>query len=128
MSQLGLFAAGLQPCYHRRKTGVEGLGDLGLSETADTVAIVRDVILILGFLLAVAALFLIYRKVSGILDSVRRALSTAEEVVEAVSSNIVGPAAAGSGVAFGAGKFAAFVLGLRGRNKKQGGGNSNGKQ
>jgi hypothetical protein len=43
-----------------------------------------------------------------------------EEITDAVSSKIAKPAAAGSGVAFGLGKMAAFVAGF-GKNKNQGG-------
>ena len=87
---------------------------------AETIEVVRDFLLIFVFLSALIVMLLSYRKVSTILDSAKRTMVSVEEVAETVSSRIVGPAASGSGVAFGAGKVAAFFLGLRGRKKERG--------
>ena len=97
-----------------------------MERAAEIVGIVRDVFLIGGFSLAILALFLIYRKVSGALDSLGRVIRRGEEVADAVSSRFVGPAVAGSGLAFGAGKFASFVLGLRNKKKERKGEDSDG--
>ncbi len=94
---------------------------------AEVVALVSDILLIVLLLLATLTLLIVLWKVSSLLNSVRRTLSNVEDVAEAVSSRIVGPAAAGSGVAFGVGKLAAFFMGLsKKRNSK--GGEDNGKR
>ena len=94
---------------------------------ADTIAIIRDFLLIFVFLSALIVMLLSYRKVSTILDSAKRTMVSVEEVAETVSSRIVGSAASGSGAAFGVGKVAAFFLGLRRQKKDRGkGGDSDG--
>lgn len=93
----------------------------------ETVAIIRDFLLIFVFLSVLIVTLLSYRKVSTILDSAKRTMISVEEVAETVSSRIVGPAASGSGAAFGLGKVAAFFLGLSRRKKDKGkGGDSDG--
>ena len=71
-------------------------------------------------------LLVVLGKVSGLLSSARRTMKNLEEVVDAVSSRIVGPAAGGSGVAFGAGKLAAFFLGFSRKRKSKEGGQNDG--
>ena len=92
-----------------------------MSEAADIIGVVRDVAIISILLVAMAMLVVVFWKVSAVLDSAKRALSDAEKVTAALSSSIVGPATAGSGVAFGAGKLAAFVLGWSKSKKRKGG-------
>ncbi len=99
------------------------IGPLSLAELADLVGVVRDVIVIVAFLLSIALLVglsFLYRKLSSLVDSAKRTVDGAEQIVEVVSTRIVGPAAAGSGVAFGLGKAAAFISGLRGKKGKKG--------
>ena len=94
-----------------------------LVELADLVGVIRDVIGIVAFLLSIALLvgvFVLYRKLSQVVDSAKRTMESAEQILDAVSTKIVGPAAAGSGVAFGLGKAAAFITGLRGKKRKKG--------
>ena len=86
----------------------------------EIIALIRDIALISILLVAMFALLLLFMKVSAVLDSARRIMKSAEEVATALSSRIVGPASAGSGVAFGAGKMAAFVLGFSRRRKQKG--------
>lgn len=87
----------------------------------ESVGLVRDILLIVLLALTTVALLIVLWKVSGLLNSVRRTASNVEELVEVVSSRIVAPAAAGSGVAFGVGKLAAFFMGFsRKRNRKGG--------
>ena len=91
---------------------------------AETVGLVRDILLIVLLALTTLALLIVLWKLSGLLNSVRRTASNVEDLVEAVSSRIVGPATAGSGVAFGVGKLASFFLGFsRKRNDNKGGKN-----
>ena len=97
-----------------------------MTELAELVGVIRDVIMIIAFLISIAllaGLFFLYRKLSRLLDSGRRTVTSLEEVAEAVSKKIVGPAAAGSGVAFGLGKAAAFVRGFRTSKTRKGEGN-----
>lgn len=89
----------------------------------ELVGVIRDVIVIVAFLLSIALLvgvFVLYRKLSQLVDSAKRTMESAEQILDAVSTKIVGPAAAGSGVAFGLGKAAAFITGLRGKKGKKG--------
>jgi hypothetical protein len=89
----------------------------------ELVGVIRDVIVIIAFLLSIALLvgvFVLYRKLSQVVDSAKRTMESAEQILDAVSTKIVGPAAAGSGVAFGLGKAAAFITGLRGKKRKKG--------
>jgi uncharacterized membrane protein (Fun14 family) len=92
-----------------------------LSEAAEIIGVVRDVAIISILLVAMAILVFVLWKLSAFLNSARRTMKNAEEITAAVSDRIVGPAAAGSGVAFGAGKLAAFVLGWSKGKKRQGG-------
>ena len=99
---------------------------MSLTEIADIVGVIRDFALIFVLLIALVFLLVVYKKVSSVLDSVRRTMNSAEEVAAAVSSGIVKPARRGSGVAFGAGKVAASIFGLM-RNLGRKGGRNNGK-
>ena len=93
-----------------------------MSEAAEIIGVIRDIAIIFIMLLAMVALIVVFRKVSAALDSAKRAVKSAEEVATALSTRIVGPAASGSGMAFGAGKLAAFVLGWSRKRRKNGGG------
>jgi len=94
-----------------------------VSDIAIIMAMARDIV----FFLLLAALLLVvlvlFRKVSAMLNSAKRTIRDAENVISAVSDKVVGPATKGSGIAFGVGKLGAFLLGLRKRGK---GGGRNG--
>ena len=93
---------------------------MSLTDIAELVGVIRDVILIIAFLLftlLLIGLYFLYRKLSRLMDSAKRTVASAEQVVDAISSKLAGPAGAGSGVAMGLGKAVAFFGGLR-RNKK----------
>ena len=94
---------------------------------AESVGLVRDILLIVLLALMTLALLILLWKVSGLLNSVSRTAKNVEDLVEVVSSRIVGPATAGSGVAFGAGKLAAFFMGFS-RKRSDKGGKDNGKR
>lgn len=101
-----------------------------LTDFAELVGIVRDVIVIITFLLfsfLLVGLLFLYRKLSRLADSVKRTMASAEQVADAISSKLAGPISAGSGVAFGLGKAVAFLGRLR-RNKKGKGGQQDGEQ
>ena len=103
---------------------------MSLTDTAELVGIIRDVILIIAFLLftfLLIGLLFLYKKLSRLVDSAKRTVASAEQVAETISSKLAGPAGAGSGVALGLGKAVAFFGGFR-RNKKDKGEQENGKQ
>ena len=89
-----------------------------LTGVTEITTVIRDVALISIMLAVMFVLLLLFKKISAILDSARRTMKIVEEITTALSGGIVGPASAGSSVAFGAGKLAAFVLGFS-RSKKQ---------
>ena len=87
---------------------------------AEIIAMTRDIVFLVLLVIAILATLILYSKVSKVLDSAKRTVKDAEDIFSAVSSKVVGPAAAGSGAAFGAGKLMAFLLGFRKKNKKGG--------
>ena len=89
-----------------------------LEAVAVYVGLARDILLFLLLLVALLVLLLTYRKISRVIRSANRIVRDTEEIVSSISGKIVRPAAAGSGVAFGVGKVAAFLFGLR---RKKGG-------
>ena len=96
-------------------------------------SVVTDVALILALVIEVAFfLFLLMAigvvwKVSRVLGSAKRTLEDTQSIVSTVSKKVVGPAAAGSGVAFGVGRLVKFLL-RRSRRDSRGkkGGRNNG--
>lgn len=83
---------------------------------AEYIAMTRDIVFLVLLVIVILATLLIYSKVSKLLDSTKRTVQDAENIFSAVSSKVVGPAV-GSGMAFGAGKLMAFLLGFRKRKK-----------
>ena len=86
----------------------------------------RDIAFLVLLVLLIVAALVLFLKVSAVLDSAKRSLKNVEDVVSTVSDKVVRPAAAGSRVASGAGKAAAFLLGLARRRRK--GDSSDGEQ
>ncbi len=80
------------------------------------VGLVRDLLLLIILLVILVVVVLIYRKISRGLSSAGRILENTEEIVSAVSENIVKPASSGSGIAFGLGKIFAFLSGMKKQN------------
>jgi len=78
---------------------------------------IRDITIISVMLVTTIILLIVGGTVMSILGSVKRATEKVSEVTSTVSEVITKPAAAGSGVAFGAGKVAAFISGFK---KKKG--------
>ena len=100
---------------------------MSLTDTAEIIGIIRDVAFLLLFLALILVPLILYRKVSAILSSAKRTMENTEEIVSTVSGKVVGPAAAGTGVAFAAGKLAAFVLGFsKKRSRSKAGGKDDG--
>ena len=99
---------------------------MGVTEIAQIIALIRDVaflLLLIVLLLIALFFFVLYRKVASLIDSVRRTVKEVEQIATTVSNKIVAPAAAGSGVAFGAGKVVSFITGMSRRKKERGGNN-----
>ena len=88
-----------------------------MNEATEIIAVIRDITIISILFVVMVIVIVTFKKVSSTLDSAKRAMASVEDIVSAFSSRIVGPASAGSGLAFGAGKLAAFILGL---SKKMG--------
>jgi hypothetical protein len=90
---------------------------VSLDTTATIIGMIRDIVLLLLLVVLLVAVFLILKKVSAILNSVKRTSEKVQDVVTTVSDRLVGPATAGSGVAFGLGKLVAFARGASRKNK-----------
>lgn len=93
---------------------------MDLTDIAEILGIVKDALLILLLAILLLVILLVWRKVVYVLDSAKRIVEGAESVVTAVSSKVAGPAAAGYGVAFGAGKVAAFLTGFAKKRRGDG--------
>ncbi len=96
---------------------------MDLTDTAEIIAVIRDIAFIVILLAMLVVVFVLFRKVSSVLNSAKRTAKGVEDMMSTVSGSVIKPAAAGSGVAFGAGKILAFIFGLGRRKKKQGGSN-----
>ena len=94
---------------------------MSLADIADVIGIVRDFLLIFALLAAILILLVLYKKLASLLDSAGRAMRNAEEVATSISSRIVRPATAGSGMASGIGKLVAFITGFSRRSTSKGG-------
>ncbi len=99
------------------------------SAFADIIVVIRDFLVILLLVLVFVVLLCFYLKVSRLLDSMRRTTKSMEDVWKVISDGILGSASAGSGIAYGAGKVTAFLMGLKPDKKKNGdGGKTDGEQ
>ena len=96
---------------------------MNLTDAAEIIAVIRDIAFIVLLLVTLVVALVLVRKVSSVLNSAKRTAKGVEDMMSTVSGSLVKPATAGSGVAFGAGKILAFILGLSRRKKKQGGNN-----
>ena len=104
------------------------MGPLSVTDVAEIVGLIRDIVFLLLVVVALVVVLALFRKVTGVLGSAKRTMQDAEDIVSTISRRVVGPAAAGSGVAFGAGKAISFLLGLTRRRRRRKGGTSNGEQ
>ena len=90
------------------------------TDAAEIIAVIRDIAFIVLLLVTLVVAIVLVRKVSSVLNSAKRTAKGVEDMMSTVSGSVIKPAAAGSGVAFGAGKVLAFILGLGRRKKRQG--------
>ncbi len=97
-----------------------------VSDVAVIIGLVRDILLLVLLVVALLAVIVLLRKVTNLLNSAKQIMSDAQELVSTLTSGVAKPAASGSGVAYGAGKVGAFLLGLK-RRKRRKGEDSNGK-
>ena len=96
------------------------MSPLNVADFAEWIGIVRDGAFLFLIVVAVLLVLMLYQKVSKVLDSAKRTIKSAEEIVTTVSGKMVKPVAVGSGAAFGLGKMAAFVLGFSKRRRNKG--------
>ena len=88
-------------------------------DTAEIIAMIRDIAFLVMLVITTLAVIIIYFKLSSVLNSAKRTLESVEGIVSTVSEKLVAPAAAGSGLAFGLGKLAAFLFRSRKSKKDQ---------
>ena len=101
-----------------------------LLTATETISIIRDIVIILFvgvlFLFTLGLVlfsFLVYRKVSPLIDSAKRATKNAEDISTNISQKLVKPMVSRSIFALGAGQILSFILGI---SQKKRGGKKNG--
>ena len=97
-----------------------------VADVALILGMARDALLFLLLLALLVGALIVVRKISDLLNEVHKVVADTRKMVETLTENVVEPAASNSGVAYGAGKVGAFILGLR-SNKRKKGGKDNGK-
>ena len=97
-----------------------------VADVALILGMARDALLFLLLLALLVGALIVVRKISDLLNEVHKVVADTRKMVETLTENVVEPAASNSGVAYGAGKVGAFILGLR-RNKRKKGDKDNGK-
>lgn len=102
---------------------------LDISDTAEIIAIIRDLVIIVFSVLVVVMVIMViklllgpFSKISAFINSAIRTTNSVEEITTTVADKIESRAVAGSGVAFGIGKITAFLLGLRRKRRRGEGG------
>ena len=84
------------------------------SGARDIVALIRDLVIIGTALFVLIAGFLVYRKLSDILDSINNTLTSTQEVASAISDRFSEPEDSRTGLVYGIGRIlASLVRGLR---------------
>ena len=78
----------------------------------ESIAIARDIAVLVLLVVTTLVVLIVHGKASKLLDSVKHTAKDVEDVLSTVSSKVVGPAAAGSGMAFGAWKLVDFLIGV----------------
>ena len=84
------------------------------SGARDIVALIRDLIVIGTALFVLIAGFLVYRKLSSVLDSIDNTLKSTQDVASAIADRFTEPEDSGTGFLYGIGKIlVSLVRGLR---------------
>ena len=97
-----------------------------VADVALILAMARDALLFVLLLALLAGALIVIKKLSALLNEAQKVVADTRKMVETLTENVVQPAASNSGVAYGAGKVGAFILGLR-RNRRRKGDKDNGK-
>ncbi len=93
---------------------------------ANITAILRDILLFALLLVLLVGALIVVKKLSALINEAQKVVTNTREMIETLTENVVEPAASNSGMAYGAGKVGAFLLGLR-KNKRRKGDEDNGK-
>ena len=67
---------------------------MNITDTAEIIAMIRDIVfllLLLVVLIAALVAFVLFRKVSAVVDSAKRTIRNAEEMVSTVSGSVIRP-------------------------------------
>ena len=97
-----------------------------VADIALIIAMARDILLFVLLLALLVGALIVIKKLSALINEAQKVVTNTREMIETLTENVVEPAASNSGVAYGAGKVGAFILGLR-KNKRRKGDNDNGK-
>ncbi len=97
-----------------------------VSNVALIIAMARDILLFVLLLALLVGALIVIKKLSALINEAQKVVTNTREMIETLTENVVEPAASNSGMAYGAGKVGAFLLGLR-RNKRRKGDEDNGK-
>lgn len=97
-----------------------------VADVALILGMARDALLFILLLALLVGALIVIKKLSALLNEAQKVVADTRKMVETLTENVVQPAASNSGVAYGAGKVGAFILGLR-RNKRKKGDEDNGK-
>lgn len=81
-----------------------------LEDTANVIGIIRDILLIFVLVFTGVALFVVFRKLSSVLESVDGTLKSTREVADAISERFSESSSSGGGVASGIGNVLSFLL------------------
>lgn len=103
-------------CYYSLSIRERGRADVNLESTAALVGIVRDVLLIFILLFVGVALYVVYRRLSSVLESVDGTLKSAREVTDAISERFSESTSSGGGFISGLGKILSFIRRVFARN------------
>ena len=97
-----------------------------VADVALILGMARDALLFILLLALLVGALIVIKKLSALISEAQKVVADTRKMVETLTENVVQPAASNSGVAYGAGKVGAFILGLR-RNKRKKGDEDNGK-
>ena len=97
-----------------------------VADVALILGMARDALLFILLLALLVGVLIVIKKISTLISEAQKVVADTRKMVETLTEHVVQPAASNSGVAYGAGKVGAFILGLR-RNKRKKGDKDNGK-
>ena len=83
---------------------------MSLDSAALWFGIIRDALFIFVLLFVGIALFVVYRKLSSVLESVDGTLKSTREVADAISERFAEPTSSGTGFIYGMARVLAFIM------------------